>query len=86
MTPLSLISAIRNSFIGSELVYTCGSCYQFYLILKEAFPEAEAYHDENHVITKIGENYYDITGEVQRENHEPIEPDSDVKTCKFKLL
>ena len=58
------IAILRDSFIGSQQVYTEGSCYQFYLILKNVFPMAEAYYDTFHVITKIEERYYDITGEV----------------------
>lgn len=61
----SFISKVRDSFIGSQQVYTEGSCYHFYLILKEVFPDAEAYYDEDHVITKIDGKFYDITGEVR---------------------
>jgi hypothetical protein len=59
------ISVIRDSFIGSQQVYTEGSCYHFFLILKEVFPEAEAYYDLDHIITKIDGKFYDITGEVK---------------------
>jgi hypothetical protein len=58
------ISVIRDSFIGSQQVYTEGSCYHFYLILREVFPEAECWYDLDHVITKIDEKFYDITGEI----------------------
>ena len=60
----SFISRLRDSFVGSQQVYTQGSCYHLYLILKEVFPEALPYYDGDHVITKIGDRYYDITGEV----------------------
>ena len=63
-----VISAIRDSFIGSQQVYTEGSCYHFYLILKSIFPEAEAWYNSYHVITKIGDKFYDITGEVNMES------------------
>ena len=58
------ISIIRDSFIGSQQVYTEGSCYHFYLILKEVFPKAECWYDLDHVVTKIDDRYYDITGEL----------------------
>jgi len=61
----SFISTVRDSFVGSQQVYTEGSCYHFYLILKEVFPEAQAYYDEDHIITKINGKFYDITGEVR---------------------
>ena len=62
----SFIATIRDSFIGSQQVYTEGSCYHFYLILKCVYPEAEPYYDADHIITKIGNSFYDITGEVQQ--------------------
>jgi len=61
------ISTIRDSFIGSQQVYTEGSCYHFYLILKEVFPDAKPYYDENHIITEINGKFYDITGEVRKD-------------------
>lgn len=64
----SFISTIRDSFIGSQQVYTEGSCYHFYLILKQVFPDAIAYYDGDHVITKIDGKFYDITGEVAEGN------------------
>ncbi len=66
---LTFITTIRESFTGSDIVYTKGSCYQFYKVLKIVFPTAEAYYDSNHVITKIGKYYYDITGEVKKHRH-----------------
>jgi hypothetical protein len=65
---LKFISAVRDSFVGSQQVYTNGSCYYFYLILKEVFDEAEAYYDGDHIITKIEDKFYDITGEVAKPN------------------
>jgi len=59
------IATIRDSFIGSQQVYTEGSCYHFYLILKAVFPQAECWYDEEHIITKIDGKYYDITGEIR---------------------
>lgn len=64
MNPINLIKAIRESFGASISVYTMGNCYQFYEILKVAFPEAEPYWDGNHVWTKIGDRFYDIKGEA----------------------
>jgi len=66
---LCIINTIRNSFPDAVEIYTRGGCYQFYLILQSIFPEAKAYYDSDHIITKIGETYYDITGRVKKENH-----------------
>jgi hypothetical protein len=66
---LDFIKVIRESFKGSEIVYTQGSCYQFYKILKHVFPTAEAYYNSDHVLTEIDGKFYDITGEVEKTNH-----------------
>lgn len=63
----SFIAKVRDSFIGSQQVYTEGSCYHFYLILKEVFPDAEPWYDNEHIVTKIGDKFYDITGEIRRD-------------------
>lgn len=60
---LELIKAIRESFDESVAVYTQGSCYRFYEILKRVYPDAVAYYDMDHIITKIGDKFYDINGE-----------------------
>lgn len=62
---LHFIALIRNSsWKLQRLIFTGGACYQFYRILKNRFPDAVAYHDGGHVITRIGDHYYDIMGEI----------------------
>lgn len=85
MSILHFIQVIRNSFIGAEFCYLNGSCYRFYLILKEVFTDAQAYYDCDHVITRIGDKYYDITGSVERKNHLPVEDHDKLKKLKFKI-
>lgn len=68
MSIINFISTIRNSFYGSETVYTQGSCYNFHLILKEVFPDAVAYFEDEHIVSKIEDKFYDITGEVEPQN------------------
>lgn len=86
---LHFIKTIRNSFGGSKYVYTNGSCYQFYKILKLVFPQAIGYYNSDHVITKINGRYYDITGEVKETNHLLIDKYYDHKELnklKFKMV
>lgn len=66
--PLPLITAIRNSFPGSTTVYTRGACWEFYLILKATFPDAQPYYDhrDGHVYTKIDGGFYDINGRLKK--------------------
>ena len=66
---LFFIETVRNSFPTAVEIYTNGSRYKFYLILKAVFPHAHAYYNSEHIITKIQDRYYDITGEVTRSNH-----------------
>lgn len=66
----SFINTINNSFIGSEVVYMRGSCYQFYLILQQVFPQAIPWYseDHDHIVTCIDGVLYDITGAVIVDN------------------
>ena len=70
---IDVITAIRESFVGADTVYTHGSCYQLYKILKAIYPQAKAYYDSDHVITYIDGNFYDITGQVEIQCHIPVE-------------
>ena len=77
---LEFIDLVRTSFVGSDLVYTRGSCYRFYLILKNVFPESETYYDlKGHVVTKIGDFFYDINGEYNSFGLIPLYCDCDVE-------
>ena len=86
---LGIIKTIRESFIGAEYVYTHGSCFQFYRILKKLYPETCAYYDGDHVISMIGNRMYDITGEVK--NTEGFTPfymhhtEEQFKNVRFKM-
>jgi hypothetical protein len=47
-----------------RFIYTNGSCYEFFKILRNLYPEAELWYDyvEGHVYTKIDKFWYDIRG------------------------
>lgn len=61
---LNFIYTIKQSHPLMVEIFTKGSCLNFHLILKKVYPEAEAYDNIEHVITKIGKYYYDINGVV----------------------
>lgn len=46
-------------------IYTKGSCLNFFCILHSIYPEAIPYFNINHIITKIDDRYYDVTGQVK---------------------
>ena len=62
---LNLICLIRESHSTMIKIFTEGSCFNFYLILRKIYPESIPYYNINHVITKIDGRYYDITGEIK---------------------
>lgn len=66
-------------------IYTSGSCYNFFFILKSVFPDAELYDNLDHGITKIGDKFYDINGEAKFENHRKLD-DSEINTHSFKYF
>lgn len=43
-------------------LYTEGRCYDFFLILRSIYQDAEAWYDGDHVFTKINGRFYDIRG------------------------
>lgn len=71
---LRLISAIRGSFDDAIVVYTAGACYQFFLILRAFFPDAKPWYDgeAGHVLTRVGNRFYDITGEIKKTHAYPL--------------
>jgi len=72
MTPERII-AVSQRIPLSVRFFQEGGCYLFFRILKSYFPSAEAYYNQDHVITKIGDKFYDITGTVDGSKHEPID-------------
>ena len=70
---LKFISLIRESHPMMENIFCYGSCYNFYLILKDRWEESIAYYDCNHIITRIDDYYYNITGMVECTNHIPFD-------------
>lgn len=68
---LLLISRIRGSHSTMEEIFLRGSCLNMFEILRAVYPDAQMYYNMDHVITKIGDRFYDITGEAKpTPNHE----------------
>lgn len=70
---IAFLDELRDSFPNCVEVYTQGSCFRLFRILKTIWPEAECWYDYNHAITRIDNRFYDIRGEVLRGNHIPLE-------------
>ena len=64
---ISFLKALKDSDFFIEYIYTRGGCYQLYKVLKSLWPSAQPYLGVHmaHVITKIGDCYFDIHGEVK---------------------
>lgn len=63
------LKELKHSYHKNEIIYTQGSCFRLYSILKTIFPEAVPYYSilEGHWITEIDGKYYDINGEINSE-------------------
>ena len=63
-----LLKAMRDSSDTIYSVYTEGSCYQLYKVLKTLYPKAKPYWSDkhNHAITKIKGEFYDIGGKLEK--------------------
>lgn len=93
MTPIIIINSLRESDKYIEMIYLQGGCYKFHLFLKKLFTEAIPYINTkgDHVITRIGGRFYDITGEVDGYLFCRLS-EQELKTCekwsfsKYKML
>jgi hypothetical protein len=48
------------------------NCFQYHLKLKKKYHDAIPYYNVDHIISKIGEKFYDETGEVTFEQFAPL--------------
>ena len=71
LTPLKLISNLRDADYYMQVIFTQGACYKFHLFLKSLFPNAIALinDDKDHIVTLIDGCMYDITGKVNGSYH-----------------
>lgn len=69
---LNQIATIRSAHSYMSEIFLYGSCLNFFCILKSIYPEAEAYFNVDHVITRIDSRCYDITGAVNAKGYKPI--------------
>lgn len=81
---LDFLKELRQSNPVIEEIYLLGSCLNLFHVLKVFFPESTCYygHVPGHVITKIDDRYYDITGEIK--NVCDYVPIKEIWTHKYK--
>ena len=74
MRPIDLITNLRESSYYITSLYNRGDCYKFYLFLKSIWKDAESYmtNSKDHIVTKIGEAFYDINGFYLEKDIHPI--------------
>lgn len=77
---LKVIAFVKKVVPNAEYRFTKGLCFKFYILLNIFFSEGEPYHDSDHVVTKIGDKYYDITGEVDGSRYTHMKVDSMYRT------
>lgn len=63
------IKELRESADAMYVIFTQGSCFKLYRILKVIFKDAKAYWSDSdgHCIIKIEDNFYDIGGVINQE-------------------
>lgn len=63
------LKELRESADVMSKIFTQGSCFRLYVILKILYPKAIAYWSDrdNHCITKINNDYYDIGGMIHKD-------------------
>lgn len=63
---LEFLKELKYSYHLNAKIYTEGSCFRLYKILKSIYPQANPIFSEKdlHWITEIDGKYYDINGEI----------------------
>ena len=63
------LKELKDSADIQYKIFTEGSCFRLYLILKTIFPDANAYWSDRdgHCITEIDGKFYDIGGEIHKD-------------------
>lgn len=71
---LNFLKALRESADLQYKIFTEGSCYRLYMILKTVFPTAKPYWSDRsgHCITQIDGEFYDIGGRVTKQHVEDM--------------
>lgn len=69
MNIIEFLKELKHSYNKNEIIYTQGSCFRLYSILKTIFEQAVPYysHLDGHWITEIDGKFYDINGEINPE-------------------
>ena len=69
MIVVNFLKALRDSADIQYSIFTKGSCFKLYEILKVLFPDAKAYWSDRdgHCITEIAGDFYDIGGKVTKD-------------------
>jgi hypothetical protein len=80
---LLLVNSLRKTDRYIENIFMQGGCYQFHLFLKNIFPDAIPFihKDKDHIVSKIGNNLFDITGIIEIENEY-----SPLKKSEFEMV
>lgn len=69
MNITEFLKELKHSYHKNEIIYTQGSCFRLYSILKTIFSEAVPHYSilDGHWITEIDGKFYDINGEINSE-------------------
>lgn len=67
---LLLVNSLRETDRYIESIFMQGGCYRFHLFLKNIFPVATPFihKDKDHIVSKIGNKFFDIKGIVENKN------------------
>ena len=69
MDILNFLKELKYSYHLNEKIYTEGSCFRLYKIISAIFNNAEPFYSsiDGHWVTRVGDKYYDINGEISKQ-------------------
>ncbi len=87
MSILFFINSLRKTDMYIEHIYLQGGCYKFHLLLSKLFKGCEPYitKNENHIVTKYKNKFYDIRGIVNNPDVRPLRKDEIKRVSKWSF-
>jgi hypothetical protein len=82
VTILKFLEVLRSASNIQTEIYTSGGCYRLFELLQAVFPGASPYYNGDHVVTKIGNAFYDISGVVCDKGYIPMERSQQIEAAR----
>lgn len=81
-----LLPILRDSHPDMVDIFTKGSCANLFIFIRSIYQGAKPFYNDDHIITKVGQTFFDITGKVDPKGYLPLTEINYPKKRISKLL